>query len=213
MNVVLLGKGDLAIRIGDWFLKNAHLGYTLKCVVPVTPEPTWTGSLSMWAEEEGIPVVWTGHYNSIVDGPIDIGISVFYDKIIKPSFINKCRRLLNIHNSPLPLYRGVSPINWALKDERTEHGVTLHEITPGIDDGPIISQLKYSIYPDVEEVEDVYQRAINYGFTLFEQTMPILDKISPREQDESEVIYHPSSEDHLLGDRRYFNRKVQEGSR
>ena len=111
-----------------------------------------------------------------------------------------------MHNSPLPKYRGVSPINWALKNKETEHGVTIHEITPGIDDGPIIGQIKYSIYPDIDEVRDVYNRAMKYGYILFEQTAPMFDKIEPRFQDDSKSIYYDSTKNKFLGDRRYFTR-------
>ena len=36
--VVVMGKGDLAIRIADWFLRSDK--YKLVAVVPVMPEPT-----------------------------------------------------------------------------------------------------------------------------------------------------------------------------
>ena len=97
---------------------------------------------------------------------------------------------MNLHNGPLPKYRGYSPINWALKNNEREHGVTIHEITPGIDDGPVVSQLKYSIYPEFDEVIDVYKRSIEYGWTLFQQTMPLLDKIEARQQVHSDMSYY-----------------------
>ena len=136
-----------------------------------------------------------------------LGFSVFYDKIFKKDYIESCGKLINIHNGPLPEYRGMSPINWALKDKKSEHGITIHEITPGIDDGPIVSQLKYNIYPEFDEVIDVYKRSLEYGRVLFENTFPILNKIKPTKQNESSVIYHDSSEHHLLGDRKNFTRK------
>ena len=56
-----------------------------------------------------------------------------------------------------------------------------------------------------EEVIDVYNKALNYGLTLFLETMPILDKIEAREQS-GEVIYHDSSDNDKLGDRKGFTR-------
>ena len=202
-NVVVLGKGKLAIQICDWFLNSPD--YNLIYVVPVSPSPTWTESLPNWCIQRNINWVQSGDYKHLPDFEIDLAFSCFYDKIIKKGFINKCGRILNLHNSPLPHYRGVSPINWALKDGRNEHGITIHEITEGIDDGPIVSQVKYSIYPEQEEVVDVYNKALNYGLTLFLETMPILDKIKAREQD-GEVIYHDSSDKDKLGDRKGFTR-------
>jgi len=208
-SVVVLGKGSLAVRIADWF--RTHGDYELRVVVPVIPEPTWTDSLSKWADAHGVPVVSSGHFKDIPEvhsesWHTDLAFSVFYDKIIKDWFIKRCGRILNLHNSPLPKYRGVSPINWALKNGEDVHGVTIHEITPGIDDGPIYSQVQYSIYPEIDEVKDVYARALEYGWTLFSQTMPLVERITPVPQDHSEATYYNLQQNALLGERRHFTR-------
>jgi len=140
----------------------------------------------------------------------DLGISVFYDKIFSSDYIDRCKRIINIHNAPLPKYRGVSPINWALKNNEREHGVTIHNIEPGIDSGDIVAQLKYSIYPDTEEVIDVYEKALRYGYLLFEQTIENIYDIKPIKQDESESTYYDKNQDVLLGDRKNFTRKESE---
>lgn len=202
MNITVYGKGDLAIDVCSYLLSTDNN----LTVVPVIPEPIWTSSLVDWCKEYGVTYVESGNYRNLKT-KTDLGISVFYDKIFKKDYIESCGKLINIHNGPLPEYRGMSPINWALKDEKSEHGITIHEITPGIDDGPIISQLKYNIYPEFDEVIDVYKRSLEYGRVLFENTFPILNKIKPTKQDESSVIYHDSSEHHLLGDRKNFTRK------
>lgn len=208
--VILMGKGTLAIRVAQWFYDSS--GYHLTRIVPVIPEPRWTDSLVAWAEAHGVPCVVSGHYKDIpgakTDGwSIDLVFSVFYDKIIKEWFIKKCGRILNLHNGPLPRYRGVSPINWALKNGESQHGVTIHEISPGIDDGPIVSQVLYSIYPEFDEVITVYKRAQEFGWTLFQQTMPILEQITPQPQNDAQALYYDSSKNALLGERRYFTRE------
>jgi methionyl-tRNA formyltransferase len=203
-----MGKGTLAIRIANWFRTSS--AYELSRVVPVVPEPTWTDSLASWARQNDVAVVDSGHYRDIdLDDPTtkpDIVFSVFYDKIIKPWFIEKVGCILNLHNGPLPRYRGVSPINWALKNNEQSHGVTIHHITAGIDSGPIVGQLQYSIYPEFDEVADVYSRALEYGWTLFQQTMPIFPQIVPRQQDDAAATYYNSSDNARLGERRDFTR-------
>lgn len=208
---VLMGKGDLAIRIAEWFLRSEE--YELVAIVPVMPEPVWTKSLASWGRRNEVRVVESGHYKDLpgisnVEGGVDFTVSVFYDKIIKGWFIDKCKRIINVHNGPLPKYRGVAPINWALKNEEHEHGITIHEITPGIDDGPIISQLKYAIYPEFDEVVDVYKRALEYGWVLFEQTIPLIDKIIPQEQKHDESTYYNKSDNTALGERSNFTRQA-----
>jgi len=211
--VIVMGKGTLGIRIADWFLKNDE--YELVNIVPVLPEPTWMDSLIAWSKKNKIPCVESGNYNDIEnvesnDWSIDLVFSSFYDKIIKEWFIQKCEKILNLHNGPLPKYRGVLPINWALKNNEKKHGVTIHEITPGIDDGPIISQIEYSIYPYFDEVEDVYNRALEYGWVLFKETLPILYNIKPEPQDSSPASYYSKKDNPLLGDRFFHNRKLND---
>jgi methionyl-tRNA formyltransferase len=208
-SVVVLGKGELAIRIAEWFHQSPR--HTLLAIVPVVPEPTWTDSLAGWSRAAGLTIVESGHYRDIPGirdgGPaIGLAVSVFYDRIIRPWFIGRCRRIINLHNGPLPRYRGVAPINWALKNGESEHGATIHEITPGIDDGPIIGQARFSIYPEIDEVVDVYRRALAFGWTLFQETIPLLDRITPRPQDDSQATYYDSQMKQLLGDRMNFTR-------
>lgn len=206
---MVLGKGDLAIKVADWFRRSKE--HELAWVVPVVPEPGWQASLIAWCKANKVAYVESGHFQDLpgvreAAWKVDLAVSTFYDKIIKDWFIAKCGRILNLHNGPLPRYRGVSPINWALKNGEKEHGLTIHEITPGIDDGPIVAQVKYSIYPETDEVIDVFKRSLEYGWTLFSQTMPILDRIKAVPQDESKALYYNRSQDELLGERRGFTR-------
>jgi methionyl-tRNA formyltransferase len=202
---ILLGKGTLAVRAAAWLQRQP--GFDLTLVVPVVPEPTWTDSLTGWARSEGVAVVESGLFRDVPEEmDVDLAISIFYDRIIDAPFIARCGRIINLHNGPLPRYRGVSPINWALANGEDHHGVTIHEITPGIDDGPIVAQATYSIYPGIEEVQDVYARALEYGYVLLTQTLPLLDRITPRPQDESQATYYTLADNERLGDRRSFTR-------
>ena len=207
--VLLLGKGSLAVRIAEWFLESPR--FELRQVVPVVPEPEWTDSLTDWARARGVRVVDSGDYREVAleaypGGRIPLVFSVFYDRILSAEFLSACDRALNLHNAPLPAYRGVSPINWALKNEETSHGVTIHEMSPGVDDGPIVAQIRYSIYPEFDEVVDVYARALEYGWVLFEQTMPILDRIEARPQPDDGASHHRAADRGRLGDRAGFTR-------
>lgn len=211
-SVIILGKGSLAIQVSAWFL--AQTDWQLAGIVPVIPEPVWTSSLSEWAEAHHVPTVCSGRADDADavlgctsqrrPGAIaDLAISVFYDRILRPSFLDRVVRTINIHNAPLPRYRGVAPINWALKDGQRSHGVTIHDVTPGIDDGPILAQSTFSLYPEFDEVIDVYRRALRYGWLTFLETIPLLDRITPITQGPG-ATYHRRDEEGTLGDRRSF---------
>ena len=204
--VVLLGKGDLAIRVGQWLYDAPD--YELVWVVPVLPEPTWSGSLLGWAHGLGIGVVESGRWQGLPeDFRPDLALSVFCHQIFPRAFIDRCGRILNLHNSPLPRYRGMTPINWALKNGETEHGVTLHEVTCEVDAGPIVGQLSYPIDPEADEVIDVYRRALEHGWELMEDCLPRLDSLPGRAQDEALATHYTSRDLEALGERRWFTRE------
>ena len=57
-------------------------------------------------------------------------------------------RMLNIHPSLLPKYRGLNTHARAIAAGDTEAGCTVHEVTPELDDGPILGQARVPILPD-----------------------------------------------------------------
>ena len=56
-------------------------------------------------------------------------------------------RMLNIHPSLLPKYRGLDTHARALAAGEAEHGCTVHAVTPALDDGPILGQARLRIAP------------------------------------------------------------------
>ena len=56
-------------------------------------------------------------------------------------------RMLNIHPSLLPKDRGLHTHKRALEAGDAEHGCTVHEVTPELDDGPILGQARVPVEP------------------------------------------------------------------
>jgi len=56
-------------------------------------------------------------------------------------------RMLNIHPSLLPKYRGLHTHARALEAGETEAGCTVHEVTPALDDGPILGRAVVPVAP------------------------------------------------------------------
>ena len=62
-------------------------------------------------------------------------------RILTPWFVEKWRdRLLNIHPSLLPAFKGVHTHERALEQGVRVHGCSVHFVRPEMDDGPIIGQ-------------------------------------------------------------------------
>jgi phosphoribosylglycinamide formyltransferase-1 len=56
-------------------------------------------------------------------------------------------RMLNLHPSLLPLYKGLHPQQQALDAGATESGCTVHWVIPDLDDGPAILQRRVPVLP------------------------------------------------------------------
>jgi phosphoribosylglycinamide formyltransferase-1 len=76
-----------------------------------------------------------------------------YMRILSPEFVARWRgRLLNIHPSLLPKYRGLSPQKRALEAGEAETGCTVHLVDEGTDTGPTVLQRRVRIEQgDTEE--------------------------------------------------------------
>lgn len=57
------------------------------------------------------------------------------------------RRILNIHPSLLPKYRGLDAIGQALAAHETTLGVSVHFVDAGLDTGEVIAQVPFTIEP------------------------------------------------------------------
>jgi phosphoribosylglycinamide formyltransferase-1 len=69
-------------------------------------------------------------------------------RILTPAFVQHYTgRMLNIHPSLLPLYKGIHTHDRVLADGAREHGVSVHFVTPELDGGPVIMQAKVPVLP------------------------------------------------------------------
>lgn len=69
-------------------------------------------------------------------------------RVLGEDFVNRWQgRLINIHPSLLPLYKGLDTHARALADGATRHGCTVHFVTPGLDEGTAILQAEVPVLP------------------------------------------------------------------
>jgi formyltetrahydrofolate-dependent phosphoribosylglycinamide formyltransferase len=73
-------------------------------------------------------------------------------RLLSASFIDKWTdRIINIHPSLLPKYKGLNTHQRAIEAGDSEHGCTVHYVTAGMDEGPVIAQAKVPILSDDTE--------------------------------------------------------------
>ncbi len=136
--------GDL----GLWALSQAasvNIGH----VITFDPE------IAQLAQSRGLKV-WFGDVHKANFFAGSAGFSIHYPIILKPELISKYRKLYNLHPGYLPWGRGFYPVFWALW-EGTPAGATLHEISAGIDEGPIVAQIRVE-YSGADTGGSLHQR-------------------------------------------------------
>ncbi len=76
-----------------------------------------------------------------------------YMRLLTPYLVGRwAGRMLNIHPSLLPAYPGLDTHARALAAGETKHGCTVHLVTEGMDEGPVIAQAEVPVLPgDTEE--------------------------------------------------------------
>lgn len=94
-----------------------------------------------------------GHEKAIDAALAEAGIEVIclagYMRVLTPYLVSRWRgRMLNIHPSLLPAYPGLDTHARALESGDTEHGCTVHLVTDGVDEGPILKQARVPIHGD-----------------------------------------------------------------
>ncbi|MCR9218747.1 MAG: phosphoribosylglycinamide formyltransferase [Alphaproteobacteria bacterium] len=73
-------------------------------------------------------------------------------RVLTAGFVEAWRdRMLNIHPSLLPAYKGLHTHRRALADGARLHGCTVHVVRPALDDGPLIVQAEVPVLPDDDE--------------------------------------------------------------
>lgn len=69
-------------------------------------------------------------------------------RILSPEFVSHWEgRMLNIHPSLLPLYKGLDTHARAIAAGDAEAGCSVHEVTAALDDGPILGQARVPLVP------------------------------------------------------------------
>lgn len=79
---------------------------------------------------------------------VDVVCLAGFMRVLTPGFVGAfAGRMLNIHPSLLPKYPGLHTHQRALDAGDTEAGCTVHEVTPVLDDGPILGQARVPVEP------------------------------------------------------------------
>lgn len=208
----LIGSKELSVKILEELVNSNHL------VLGVLSED-YKESMKIWnnqlghrslkeeATELNIPVYEKININTLemqkklTEMNLDIIFSVQGSQILKEEVLNIPKLgCFNLHTAYLPKNRGCFPIAWSIINNEKFSGFTIHKILLGINDGPIVSQIKIPIEKE-ETGKSLYEKVTDFGYKLFKETLPKFDDLSFQliPQNPNESTYHPCTNVVLSG--------------
>ena len=149
LRIVFLGSDPIALPGLDWL--ETH-GRDIARVIAVFTQPdrasgrgqkAAANAIKQWALARSLPVFQPEKLTGGVREQLqvlaaDVSLVMAYGHILRDDFIATPRLgTLNLHASPLPRYRGASPIQSAIAQGDTATGVSLMRIVRALDAGPV----------------------------------------------------------------------------
>ncbi|NUS37971.1 MAG: phosphoribosylglycinamide formyltransferase [Lysobacter sp.] len=104
----------------------------------------------------------------------DLIVCAGYMRLISEAAVDAHRgRLVNIHPSLLPAFKGLRTHAQALAAGTAEHGASVHFVTPDLDGGPVIAQARVPVLPG-DDAEALARRVLAREHPLLVATVALL---------------------------------------
>lgn len=192
IRIVFMGSPDFAVPT----LRRLAEHYPVTGVVTQPDRPAGRGRVltpppvKVLAQELGIEIIQPERMREpeaqakLQAWAPDLIVVTAFGQILRKNVLELPRYgCLNVHASLLPRWRGAAPIQAAILHGDAQTGVTIMQMDPGIDTGPMLIQQAMPIRPD-DTAETLGQRLADAGADLLIQTLPgyLAGKIQPHPQ-------------------------------
>ncbi|MBN9439197.1 phosphoribosylglycinamide formyltransferase [Bosea sp. (in: a-proteobacteria)] len=108
-------------------------------------------------------------------------------RVLTPWFVTRWQgRLVNIHPSLLPDFRGTHTHARALEAGVSEHGCTVHFVVPELDAGPTILQAKVPVLPGDDEAS-LSARVLEQEHVLYPRALALVASGAAKLEDEAQA--------------------------
>jgi methionyl-tRNA formyltransferase len=195
LRIVYFGTGNLAIQSFLSLLDSKHQ------IVGLVTQPDRVGRghhqhvnpLKEAAAERGISVLQPDSIKTpealaaLRELKADLHVVAAYGQLLSPDVIVTPRLgTINIHASLLPKYRGATPIHAAILNGDVETGVTIIQIEPKMDAGPMLGVVRTPIRPD-ETTGQLEERLAELAIPLLHRVIDEIEAgvVNPVQQDSS----------------------------
>lgn len=173
--VLLSGRGSNFQAI-ERAIANGSVVAEIRAVISNRPD---TAGLVI-AQAAGIPTAVVDHtrydnrdaYDTALQEAIDqyapaLVVLAGFMRILTPAFVRHFQgRLINIHPSLLPKYRGLHTHTRALEAGDSEHGASVHYVTEELDGGPVFLQARVPVLSG-DTPESLARRVLEQEHVLY----------------------------------------------
>jgi|GEM_PF-4342293 len=101
----------------------------------------------------------------------DIAVMAYFSKIPSEMFDIPKKKFFNIHPSALPEFRGGHPLTAAILAGASEMGITVHEVSEGLDEGKIVNQRLAIPIGAAESASDLWGKTAPIAADLLLETI------------------------------------------
>ncbi|MFY9255821.1 MAG: methionyl-tRNA formyltransferase [Fuerstiella sp.] len=202
LKIVLMGTGEFALPTFKVLIESSK-----HQVVGVYTQPERTGKghhrhvnpVKVLAEDHGIPVFQPAKVNSpealleLQNLNADVFIVAAYGQIMKPAFLAIPRLgAFNLHGSILPRHRGAAPVQYSIWTGDQLAGVTIFQIEPSLDSGPIVGL----VTTEIGAKETSGELMLRLADLSVELALEVVDQLDAgtaifQPQDQSQVTLSP----------------------
>lgn len=126
----------------------------------------------------------------------DLFVVVAYGQILRQSVLDlPSKGCINVHASLLPKYRGAAPIQRAIMEGERETGITIMQMSLGMDEGDILRQVTMPIAPNMN-YQELQDALCELSKNILLETLDAISRgaICPLPQDSSLATYAPKVE-------------------
>ncbi len=156
-NVLLIGMGTTTLSALESLMSVCNVQVLVRNVETESYSDDPVVSL---AQQAGIPIFSDTSQQQIKSLLLkfkpDCVVVSSYNQIL-PAELIELSTFVNVHYSPLPHYRGRANVNWAIINDEPCAAITIHKISPGLDEGNILFQQLIPICFD-NSVADIYDK-------------------------------------------------------
>ncbi len=198
MNIVLAAEESAGLQVLSALAETGHR--VVSVLTNLSNQKTGNPNIEALAKSLGLEALPASLLTScdlvkqFRQAEVDLLLNVHSLYVIHPELLRVPRiGAFNLHPGQLPAYAGLNAPSWAIYNDEPSHGVTLHEMTAGIDTGPIVLEKQFELN-DKDTGLTVALRCVQEGVPLVLELLELADQcpeaIPRRQQNLQQRTYY-----------------------